>query len=143
MFDFPIRKSMIFLKTHIFKLFFCLFGLVNQKTYIFKLVFGFCGFWNPQTEFQCHEFEIAKLTIEFLSGDSKTQKTKKNNLNMCVFWFTNPKNPKNQFKYVCFQRDMPETISHSNILGLDVIRWYWKGTRSELEWGAARIDSFP
>ena len=124
--------------------FFWFFGLRNQKTYIFK--YGFWVFFVLDTSDKISMSWIRNCKIDnriFLWGVQNPKNPKNPLKNMYVFWLPNPKNPKNQFKYVCFQRDMPETINHSNILRLDVIRCYWKLIRSELERKVARIDCFP
>ena len=111
---------------------------------------GFFGFWTPQRKFQCRGFEISKLQnwqFNFLSGGSKTKKTPKTHLNMCLSIVTCPKPLARTTFWSLTSRNAWSDLWRW-LLGTDCCRqsmflmFHWTRTRSELERGMVRIDNF-
>ena len=88
---FLMKKSMIPMRIHIFKLFFWFFWFDNSELHIFKWFFWFFWFWEPQRKFviQRNQFRF------FFNWGCQNQKNQKNHLNMCISIFPNQKNQKN------------------------------------------------
>ena len=131
-------------------LFFCFLGWeIKKHTYLYCF-FGFLVFGASR-----QNFNVMNLKLQnWQSSNSwywnfvwRLQKPKippppKNHINMCISWFHNPKNPKSQYKHVCFQLVIVKSLHfylenqtfrriHSSLLKTNQI---WAGSGSGQNW---------